>query len=82
MYQTFEDCDSIVEASNIIIPNGVTNMDNTFRNCTSLTTAPTIPNSVTNMTSTFAYCVVLSGTIEIPVACQGQNIGYSNVIYK
>lgn len=34
----------------------ITNMNNTFKECTSLATAPIIPSSVTSMNSTFSYC--------------------------
>ena len=44
----------------------VINMYQTFWNCTSLTTAPTIPNSVTNMESTFANCTSLTTAPTIP----------------
>ena len=42
------------------IPNSITNMTETFQNCTALTTATEIPNSVTNMQSTFMGCTLLA----------------------
>ena len=39
-----------------MIPYSVTGMTSTFRNCTSLVTAPEIPSGVTEMNNTFYYC--------------------------
>ena len=44
----------------------VTNMEFTFTDCTSLTTAPKISDSVTNMEFTFAGCTSLIAVPEIP----------------
>ena len=44
----------------------VTNMNDTFYNCTYLATAPVIPNSVTNMSSTFNGCRSLTTAPVIP----------------
>ena len=44
----------------------MTNMDDTFIFCESLTTAPAIPNSVTNMGSTFVECHSLTTATTIP----------------
>ena len=44
----------------------VKNMDYTFYNCKSLTTAPVIPNSVTNMHRTFNGCTSLTTAPTIP----------------
>ena len=41
-------------------------MTATFKNCSSLTTAPTIPNSITNMGSTFSGCTSLTTAPTIP----------------
>lgn len=41
-------------------------MQNTFLNCTNLTTVPIIPNSVTNIGSTFFYCASLTTAPVIP----------------
>ena len=46
--------------------SALTNMDSTFRGCTSLTTAPTIPNSVTNMSRTFNGCSSLTTVPNMP----------------
>ena len=80
--RTFWGCTALVDLSDFSIPSSVTDMEDTFWGCTSLVTAPAIPDGVTKMYSTFYGCTALVGTIEIPIACQGQNIGYSNVIYK
>lgn len=44
----------------------ITNMFDTFCNCTSLTTAPAIPNGVTNMSHTFYGCTSLTTAPAIP----------------
>ena len=44
----------------------VTNMFQTFMNCTNLTTAPEIPSSVTGMYATFSGCTNLTTAPEIP----------------
>ena len=44
----------------------ITNMYNTFENCTSLTTAPVIPDGVTIMTDTFENCTSLTTAPVIP----------------
>lgn len=44
----------------------ITNMYNTFENCTSLKTAPVIPNGVTIMTDTFENCTSLTTAPVIP----------------
>lgn len=49
-----------------IVGKPTTNMSDTFLNCTSLTTAPTIPSSVTNMQSTFSSCTSLTTAPTIP----------------
>ena len=59
------------------IPNSVTNMDNTFRSCTSLANSPKIPNSVTNMNSTFSYCSSLVTAPEIPNSVTSMNSTFS-----
>ena len=38
------------------IPDSVTSMTSTFKNCSSLVNAPVIPNSVTSLSSTFEGC--------------------------
>ena len=48
------------------IPSGVTDMANTFRDCSSLVNAPEIPNGVTNMPSTFQGCTSLVNAPVIP----------------
>ena len=49
-----------------IVGKPVTNMFETFKNCTSLTAAPTIPSSITNMTNTFSHCKSLTTGPAIP----------------
>ena len=82
MGQAFEFCTSLTVAPDLSNATSLADMGCAFTDCSSLTTIPVIPNSVTNLDRTFRGCVALSGIIEIPVACQGQDIGYANVIYK
>ncbi len=49
----------------------VTNMSNTFNDCTDLTTAPVIPNSVTNMYGTFWGCRSLRSRTTAPAIPNG-----------
>ena len=44
----------------------VIDMDETFRRCTSLSTAPAIPSSVTTMIDTFRGCTSLTTAPTIP----------------
>ena len=46
--------------------DNLTNMENTFKNCSSLTTVPTIPSSVTVMANTFFGCTSLTTAPAIP----------------
>lgn len=52
--------------SNYVIPNGVTTLSETFRNCSLLTKAPVIPSSVTNMFYAFLQCNNLTTAPIIP----------------
>ena len=51
----------------------VTDMNQTFWYCTSLTTAPAIPNSVTDMTYTFGSCKSLTTAPTIPNSVTNMN---------
>lgn len=44
----------------------VTDLDNTFKDCVKLSTAPTIPSSVTTMNHTFDGCIALKTAPVIP----------------
>lgn len=77
LFQTFCECDLLVVAP--VIPSGVINMEQAFQGCSSLITAPIIPDGVINMEQAFNACASLTGTIEIPCACEGQDIGYENI---
>jgi hypothetical protein len=48
-----------------VIPQYVTNMANTFSQCSNLTEFPNIPNGVTNMRMTFFYCSALTDATEV-----------------
>lgn len=60
------DKDSYGEIISEIAGQPVTDMFNTFVNCTSLTTAPVIPNCVTSMNGTFVNCISLTTAPIIP----------------
>ena len=51
---------------NILIPNGVTSLDNTFVHCYNLNQNILIPNSVTSLDNTFLSCYNLNQNILIP----------------
>ena len=92
MKYTFESFDSLTnyegstsedgDFSGYIIPNGVTNMDNTFSECTSIKYAPVIPNNVENMESTFWGCTSLTGTITIHANPTTYRACFYNVDFK
>ena len=61
----WENCNYLVDASNITIPSTVINMLWSFYSCDRLTTAPIIPSKVSNMKGTFRYCTKLKGTVTV-----------------
>lgn len=61
-YKGSEDEDG--DFSNYILPNSLTNMYYTFRDCRILVKAPVIPSNVTNMSNTFCGCNEL---VEAPI---------------
>ena len=63
--ETFRECSSLTDVSNLVIHEGVESMYSTFVYCTSLTTVPTVSNTVINMYQTFYGCSELTGEIEI-----------------
>ena len=65
MIGTFFEC-SLVDASNIVIPDSVTTIATLFGGCYNLTKAPSIPSSVTNMSWAFSDCVNLTSISELP----------------
>ena len=65
MGYTFYGCENLIDASNIIFPEGTKNLDSTFKNCTNLIKAPIIPSQIYETTYTFANCKSLTGTIII-----------------
>lgn len=48
------------------IPSGITIMDSSFKNCTSLISIPNIPSSVKNVYQTFSHCSNLVNVPPIP----------------
>ena len=68
-YGAFAGCTSL---TSVVIPEGVTNLEDTFNGCTSLTSV-NIPDSVTNLKSTFYGCTSLTSVV-IPE-------GVTNLVY-
>ena len=58
-YGAFAGCTSL---TSVVIPEGVTNLEDTFNGCTSLTSV-NIPDSVTNLKSTFYGCTSLTSVV-------------------
>ena len=63
-----------VNLSSTVLPEGITDMESGFRDCTSLTTAPAIPSGVTNMYNCFDGCTSLTTAPAIPSSVT--NMGY------
>ncbi len=61
----WDNCNYLVDASNITIPSTVINMLWSFYSCDRLTTAPIIPSKVSNMKGTFRYCTKLKGIVTV-----------------
>lgn len=64
MNSMFEGCTALLDASGIKIYGNVSMMQ-TFSNCSSLTTAPTIIGNILNLGGTFDGCTSLTGSITI-----------------
>ena len=56
----------------------ITNLYNTFRDCTKLTTAPAIPNGVSNMYATFYNCTSLTTAPAIPNSVKSMEYTFKN----
>ena len=76
MFHTFNGCSSLKtyvgskdsdgDFSNYVIPDSVTELTCTFRQCSLLTQAPTIPNGVQYLSSAFQFCTALKQAPIIP----------------
>lgn len=55
----------------------VTELDQTFKDCKELTTAPTIPTTVTKMKNTFENCTNLSSTPDFPEGLTSLDYAFS-----
>lgn len=64
---TFENCTSLTDLSDIVIPSSIFCVNSTFKGCTNLTTAPVIPNSnqLYEFYSVFEGCTSLTGNVTI-----------------
>ena len=65
LQSVFYDCHNIIDASNFIIPNWITDIGSLFNGSQNIQKAPIIPESITDIGSAFAYCPKLSGSITI-----------------
>lgn len=65
MYATFKGCEKLVSVTGGL-PDGITELKNTFENCSSLQAAPEIPDTVTNLYATFKNATGLTSAPEIP----------------
>ena len=77
---TFYECTAITDLSNFTIPDSVTSMPNTFRDCTSLKYAPKLPKNLTSMYQTFVYCSALTneGMPTIPNTVTDMHSAFAN----
>lgn len=66
MYQCFSDCTALVNASVLVLSEGIQDMNQCFSHCYKLTSAPSIPNSVLDMGYCFSYCEKLTSAPVIP----------------
>ena len=67
MTSTFGGCTSLTDMSSYIIPASVTNMQETFEDCTKLTKAPEMPSGVEVTEDAFYGCIALAtGPSVIP----------------
>ena len=78
MKYTFYNCGNLIDASNIVIPEKVTNLYTTFGFCVKLVKIPQIHNNVTNLGFTFNYCYELTGTVII----DSNPTNYSSCLYN
>ena len=51
---------------NVVIPEGVTDLEACFESCYMLEKAPVLPQSVQNMLQCFRYCYALTGDVQVP----------------
>lgn len=65
MYATFKGCANLVSITGGL-PSGITELRNTFENCTSLQAAPGIPDTVTSLYATFKNATALKAASSIP----------------
>lgn len=68
MEDTFRYCSALVDASNIVIPSGVTKMYGTFAECPILTTVPDMRKAINvkEMRGTFSYSTSLTTVHALP----------------
>lgn len=66
MHQCFSDCMALVNASVLVLSEGIEDMSECFAHCNKLTSAPSIPNSVLDMEYCFNYCEKLTSAPVIP----------------
>ncbi len=62
----FYGCKNMVLMPGVVLGKNIKSLNSTFRDCSSLTTAPTIPDGVTGLNSTFRDCSSLTTAPTIP----------------
>lgn len=79
MYATFSDCTSLVDASNVVVPSNVTDVDYAFYNCEALTVMPDLSNctSLLKMKWTFGNCVSLTDLSGFAIPSCVENMYYT-----
>ena len=68
----------LVDASSIVIPNGVTSLNCTFSDCYELTKAPVIPAQIDDMSSAFENCTSIG---DAPIIIHANPTTYHNCFW-
>ena len=68
-----------IDLSKTILPNNLTNLEETFKNCSNIIIPPTISDSVTNMTGTFRNCTSLTDLYGFEIPDSVTNMSYTFV---
>ena len=76
MCAAFKGCEKLVSISGGL-PSGITELRNTFENCTSLQMAPEIPASVTSLYAAFKNASALQAAPEIPAGVTNMDWTFS-----
>lgn len=74
---TFANCTSLVDCSNLIIPDTVTTMSNTFNSCSGLRYAPKLPPRVKCISRIFENCSNLTKAPYVPEGVTNMDIAFA-----